>query len=306
MAHRSIDRLDGAVGAGIERLVRLHHRRRLARIGWAHAFDATGDWAAGDRPPRDGNAVEVLVDGEDALARIEAELGGARESVLLAGWAFTPRFRLRRDGPELRELLADAAERADVRVLAWAGAPLPLFTPSRSEVRASRDELVRGTRIRMALDARERPMHCHHEKLVVVDGRVAFRRRPRPHRPRRRPARRLPSPPAAGHGLARRGGPPRGPLVRDVHDHLALRWREVAGDALPDRPSNTVLQGGVRAQLVRTVPEHVYDALPRGDFRILESYLGALRRAERLARLPHGSRRTRRVLGPVNGLLVDG
>jgi hypothetical protein len=49
--------------------------------------------------------------------------------VLLAGWAFTPRFRLRRDGPELRELLADAGERADVRVLAWAGAPLPLFTP---------------------------------------------------------------------------------------------------------------------------------------------------------------------------------
>ena len=30
---------------------------------------------------------------------------------------------------------------------------------------------------------------------------------------------------------------------------------------------------------MRTVPEHVYDALPRGDFRILESYLQALRSA---------------------------
>src|SRR5581483_12478982 len=68
----------------------------------------------------------------------------------------------------------ETAERVDLRVLAWAGAPLPLFSPSRSTVRAQRDELVRGTRIRMALDRRERPMHCHHEKIAVIDGRVAY------------------------------------------------------------------------------------------------------------------------------------
>jgi len=45
---------------------------------------------------------------------------------------------------------------------------------TRAQVRWARDELVRGTRIRCALDARERPMHCHHEKLVIVDGTVAF------------------------------------------------------------------------------------------------------------------------------------
>jgi phosphatidylserine/phosphatidylglycerophosphate/cardiolipin synthase-like enzyme len=33
---------------------------------------------------------------------------------------------------------------------------------------------------------------------------------------------------------------------------------------------------------VRTVPERVYKALPKGDFSILESYVGALRAAERL------------------------
>ena len=32
---------------------------------------------------------------------------------------------------------------------------------------------------------------------------------------------------------------------------------------------------------MRTVPERIYDAVPRGDFRILESYLRALRSAER-------------------------
>src|SRR5205823_3279143 len=34
-------------------------------------------------------------------------------------------------------------------------------------------------------------------------------------------------------------------------------------------------------QVVRTVPEKVYDALPRGDFTLLEAYLAALRSAER-------------------------
>jgi phosphatidylserine/phosphatidylglycerophosphate/cardiolipin synthase-like enzyme len=38
----------------------------------------------------------------------------------------------------------------------------------------------------------------------------------------------------------------------------------------------------VRAQFVRTVPNNVYEALPRGDYRILEAYVRALRSAERL------------------------
>src|SRR5947209_6665523 len=48
---------------------------------------------------------------------------------------------------------AELAERIDVRVLVWAGAPLPLFRPSRHEVRRMRDELTDRTRIRCALDA---------------------------------------------------------------------------------------------------------------------------------------------------------
>jgi hypothetical protein len=41
-------------------------------------------------------------------------------------------------------------------------------------VRAGRDELVRGTRVKAALDSHERPMHCHHEKVVVIDVEVAL------------------------------------------------------------------------------------------------------------------------------------
>ena len=40
--------------------------------------------------------------------------------------------------------------------------------------------------------------------------------------------------------------------------------------------------GDVDLQLVRTIPENVYErSLPRGDFSVLESYVGAFRSAER-------------------------
>src|SRR5919204_3670795 len=157
--------LDDRVGDAIERAVRAHHRRRLQRIGWAHALDAVGPaWASGEPPPRAGNAVEVLVDGAEALPRIAEELRRARSHVHLAGWHVTPTFRL---GPspddELRAILAELAERIPVHVLVWAGAPLPLFRPSRGEVREIGARLD-GGRVRAALDARERPLHCHHEK----------------------------------------------------------------------------------------------------------------------------------------------
>ena len=43
--------------------------------------------------------------------------------------------------------------------------------------------------------------------------------------------------------------------------------------------------GDVELQLVRTIPEHVYEFVPNGEFRILEAYSRALRSAERLVYL---------------------
>jgi phosphatidylserine/phosphatidylglycerophosphate/cardiolipin synthase-like enzyme len=275
------NRLDDAIGSGIERAVVAHHRRRLTNHGWGHAFDppADGLWCAGDPLPRDGNAIEVLIDGEEALPRLEREIAEARESVWLAGWAFTPEFRLSRGGGTLRELLADVAKRAEVRVIAWAGAPLPLFTPSRKQVAESRDRLVKGTQIHMALDSRERPMHCHHEKLVVIDGRIAYvggidltllagdRLDSSAH-----PARGT----VGWHDAATRI---EGPLVADVASHIAMRWREVTGQTLDVAECKAA--GSTTVQFVRTVPNNIYDAVPRGDFRILEAYIRALRSAEK-------------------------
>jgi phosphatidylserine/phosphatidylglycerophosphate/cardiolipin synthase-like enzyme len=65
-----------------------------------------------------------------------------------------------------------------------------------------------------------------------------------------------------------------------VASHFAMRWAEVTGEELPGAEPGE--RGDVELQVVRTVPNGVYDRLPRGDFTILESYLRAFRSAERL------------------------
>ena len=284
-ANDSRERADQALGDRLDSLVLAHHRRRLARLGRLDVLDApAGGWAAGDPPPREGNAVDVLVDGAEALQAIAEAVSAARSRVWLAGWHFSPELRMGEGGPTLRELLAEAAARIEVRVLAWAGAPLPLFHPSRREVREAREELTRGTKIVYALDDRERPMHCHHEKLVIVDGDLAFvggidlsllggNRLDTPQHPARGSV--------GWHDAAARL---RGPAVADVADHFALRWRDVTGEELPAAAQPSAA-GDLEVQLVRTVPEHVYPSLRGGDFRIAESYLRALRSAERLVYL---------------------
>ena len=63
-----------------------------------------------------------------------------RRSVQIAGWCITPQFALVRDEPPvlLRELLGEAAASVDVRVLLWAGAPVPVFAPRLASVRKGR------------------------------------------------------------------------------------------------------------------------------------------------------------------------
>jgi phosphatidylserine/phosphatidylglycerophosphate/cardiolipin synthase-like enzyme len=260
-----------------------HHERRLRRIGWSHALaPPVGGWAAGDPPMRPGNAVEVLIDGAQALPVIAKELRQARSHVHLTGWNFSPDFALERDTEPvvLRNLLAELAERLDVRVLVWAGAPLPLFRPSRGMVRKMREQLIKHTKIECALDAKERPLHCHHEKTIVIDDRVAFvggidltsesgdRYDTNQHHARAR---------VGWHDACARI---EGPAVSDVAEHFRMRWHEVTGETLAQvRPSATA--GDLEVQVVRTVPEHVYSATPKGDFGILESYLRAIRAAER-------------------------
>jgi phosphatidylserine/phosphatidylglycerophosphate/cardiolipin synthase-like enzyme len=284
-----LERIDELAGHAVDLAFGTHHRMRLRRAGRLDQLAPPRDgslWAAGDPPPCTGNALEVLIDGEQALPQIAEALAGARSSVHIAGWHITPDFGLTRDSTarRLRDLLAKLAERVEVRVLLWGGSPVRLFSPDRSAVRAVRDALTRDTRVQCALDTHERPMHCHHEKLVIVDGEVAFvggidltslggdRFDSSAHPMHSR---------LGWHDAASRVA---GPAVADVARHFATRWRETTGEALADSPPPPPA-GDVELQLVRTVPERIYDALPRGDFRILEAYTRALRSARELVYL---------------------
>jgi phosphatidylserine/phosphatidylglycerophosphate/cardiolipin synthase-like enzyme len=278
-----LSRVDAAAGAAIEGSVVRHHRRRLRRLGWAGAIEPDGRelWAGGEPPPRTDNRLDVLVDGAEALPAIADAIAGAREQVHLTGWHMAPGFELTRGEPSvvLGALLAEMAERVDVRVLVWAGSPLPVFHPTRAEVADAIRTLTRRTRIRCEADPREHPVHCHHEKTVIVDGRVAFvggidltdqagdRYDSSQHPSRRR---------LGWHDVATRL---EGPAVTDVHAHFAMRWAEVTGERV-DVEGGTDGAGSSTVQVVRTVAEDMYDSVPRGDFRILESYVRALHSAQ--------------------------
>lgn len=286
MADGPLRRGDRVLGDFVEGASLLRHRRRLSKLGHGRSFSPDSDgslWAAGDPPPRPGNVLDALIDGEEVLPAIEQAIRSARRHVRISGWSITPGFALTRgDEPVIvRDLLADVARGIEVRVILWAGAPLPVIRPDRRDVRRDRHELTAGSRVKVALDAREHLIHCHHEKLVVVDDELAFvggldltdrdgdryDRRAHPDRGR-----------LGWHDLAFRI---RGPLVGDVARHFAARWSAVTGEHLPQPPIPDQT-GEVEAQFVRTVPEGLYPFAPRGDFRILESYLRAVRSAQKL------------------------
>lgn len=286
MLRTVLEKADWWLGDGLERIVSAHHARRLRRLGWQHimqpqtAADAT---ATAGRPVRDGNLVQVLIDGDAALSAMAEAIAGARRYVHIAAWHASPNFRLTREpgAPALRELLGSVAERVPVRILLWAGPPLPVFEPTRRRARTARDGFTRGTAVRCELDSRERTMHCHHEKLVIIDDEVAFvggmdftslqgdRHDTNAHRPDR---------PLGWHDAAARL---RGPIVADVANHFRQRWTEVAGEPLPE-PAVQPAAGPVPARFVRTVPEKTYRFAERGEFTILDAYLRALRSAQSL------------------------
>jgi phosphatidylserine/phosphatidylglycerophosphate/cardiolipin synthase-like enzyme len=276
-------RVDAVLGDRIDALVAAHHRRRLDRVGWARALESASTlWADGEPPARPSNEIEILIDGATFLPRIAEELARAESYVHIAGWHISTELALERGGRRrvLLDLLAELAQKVDVRVLLWAGAPLPLFKPSRGDV-AEVAERLRAVGVQVALDSKERPLHCHHEKLVVVDNRVAsvggidlttfhgdrYDSNEHPWRPS-----------LGWHDAA---ALVRGPVLEDVDKHFRFRWREVTGDDLPtaERPPES---GNHELQLVQTIPEKVYRGRPRGAFRILETYVRALSSAERL------------------------
>ena len=122
------------------------------------------------------------VDAQDYFTAVREALTQARRSILLLGWGFDPRTRLQPDGFEGPDdpdeighvLLRLQRERPelDIRLLIWKSA-LPIaasqeFFPHRARA------WFQGSGVHFRLDDMVPLGACHHQKVLVIDDRIAF------------------------------------------------------------------------------------------------------------------------------------
>ncbi len=208
-------------------------------------------------------------------------IAGARSHVHIAGWCVTPDFALTADEPPviLHDLLADAARRVPVRVLLWGGAPLPMYPVSRRAVRQNARRALQGQRRRVRARHARAPAALPPREARDRRRRAGLRRRHRPHGLRRQPARPTEASTQGKPRLARRRHRP--PRVRRSQPSAVISACAGTKPRTSGCHHRTSLAaaGDQELQIVRTVPERIYKALPRGEFSILASYAGALRSA---------------------------
>lgn len=150
-------------------------------------------------PPRRGNTVRVLIDGEAAWASVADAIEAARSTVHLTTWIYQPTAELRRPEPvsdpaeravhTVQDLLErKAAEGVDVRLLLW-DAPFVGLPPGvRKAEREAHDHfeviqeanLVEGPLLRadeypvLSRLLGDHPLWSFHQKTAVIDGVVGF------------------------------------------------------------------------------------------------------------------------------------
>ena len=267
----NLEQVDQAVGERLERLVVAHHRRRLGRVelearagraarrlGGRRPAAAAGEPLGRARRRRRGAARDRPRRSRRHARASGSPAGTSRPSSSSGGQdAARPPRRDRRAGGRARPRLGGRP--------AAALPPVRAARCARCATGSSRhaDPLSRST-------SRERPMHCHHEKLVVVDGERRVRRRDRPDLARRRPPRRATHPASGELGWHDAAARIAGPAVADVADHFRLRWHEIAGERLPRSSRAAARPAASSCRSCARCRSGVYDALPRGDFRILE------------------------------------
>ena len=282
-----LDRLDAAVGDGIERAddpppLPPPAPPRPARR--ARARRAEGLWArTATPPPRDGNALEVLIDGANALPAMAEAIRGARRHVHVCSLA--PRSRTSApSAAAARRRCASCWPRSPSACRCacslWAGAPVPVFQPRRGAVaRPSATSSCAARRSSAELDADGGRCTATTRSSSIVDDEVAFvggidltalagdRYDSTDHPPRRRDrlARRVVA--AARAARARRRRP--------------LRAALGGGRRRGARAARGARAGGRRStrSSCARCPRAPTASLPRGEFSILEAYVRALRSA---------------------------
>lgn len=279
------------------RRVRRRHYYRRARAEfhadrWANALQKSDRrWFPGGTPPRQHNRVTPLIDGANYFRALHEAIGEAQHYIYVIGWCATPYFPLGRECPEdlvatrLHRVLAEAARRVPVRILLWGGARF-VFQPDQhtaEQVRDALHEAASGLDLRCVLDLTARLSHCHHQKAIVVDGRIAFLggmdlttfqgdRWDTPAHPLR-----------AGPNWHDAQVRIEGEAVADVEHNFRQRWQAVTGDdMLPHCDPLHEASWNTPLQIVRTIPAHTYRFAPHGEFGIHHIYTRLIRGAQRL------------------------
>lgn len=244
-------------------------------------------------PPRDGNVVRALVDGEPAFRRICAAIGAARRSVWATVAFITPDFKMPDGQGDLFDVLDRAVARGlDVRVLFWRPNPeTRQFEPRTFWGSPDHRRVLaeRGSRVRIRWDRAHRAC-CQHQKSWLIDAgeptELAFiggiNLNPR-------------SVVAPGHLGALQNHDAyvelAGPSASDVHHNFVQRWNEASerrvehgtwacdgADDLAFPTHTSAHRGASKVQIQRTLHAARYTA---GETSIFEQYrlaLGAARR----------------------------
>lgn len=215
-------------------------------------------------PPRSGNHVEILIDGEETFRAIGARIRNATKSIWVTvsfvDLAVAP-FGAGR-GTLLDVLDAAARRGVDVRLLFWWSE-----FPGIGSFRGEPEELAllaeKGVRVKMRWD--HVPRGCHHQKSWVIDGAYAF---------------------VGGINLTADGcsdqnhdgsghhdlfAAIRGPAVADVAENFIQRWNQASrtdshGHAFPSVDVADALEsstapepaGSTTVQIVRTIRKGLY------------------------------------------------
>jgi len=248
----------------------------------------------------------LLVDGASYFAAAKAAILNAKHSIWLLAWVFDPLTRLTPDrnkksgdpnNPDrlglLLRRLASLNPGLDVRILAW-DMPWLIGAPQGLPCQRGAAYFV-GSRVKYQLDHTLPRSACHHQKALIIDGRIAFvsggdlgtDRWDTGEHADHAPERRLPSGKRypARHEVSLMVD---GPAAQALGDLFADRWRKVTGETPPPPPAPTkedaspwpdIIAPDIRRQpfgIARTTPTYKKD---EGHEESLALHLAAIAQA---------------------------
>ena len=121
------------------------------------------------------------VDGENYFGAVRESFGKARHEILIVGWDIDSRLELIRDEDDpgypgelcdVLQQLADATDSLCVRVLSWDFAVV--YALERELLPARAFGWRKSKRLHFSLDSQHAIGASHHQKIVVIDGTLAY------------------------------------------------------------------------------------------------------------------------------------